>query len=902
MIKRLKKFIIVLSFAFVLLSTGNARATGVIQDVKERHNIASGVEYVKIDRFTESGWIDIDVLKLDAKNTFSNLTPLVGPEGVSKRATLTTMIESNDAVAGINGDFFEVTNFPMALGSLTGEDKVILTTPEAAFSRNSFYVTKDGKGGVGSLDNNITVTSKGQNFYVNALNKVSRPYKSLSVLDSNWGKTSPGRKLGANNVEILVGSNGRVLEKRVGGLPISILPGSYVLTQVGENLKSFNIGDQVSINYGSYKDLMFSIGGGNILVNKGSIPKSGLSTSRAPRTAIGINKNNTEILMVTIDGRNNASIGMGERELAEFMKSIGAYNSLNLDGGGSTTMGIKYSGDKNTTVVNTPSDGSQRPIVSGVGIKTNAPVTEPSYIKIIPSEKSMFSGFSYPFELEVYDKHHNKLSVDKSQIKVESGFGTISNNYFTPNKKGKGTIVATYKNAKGSVDVFLHSDIKELVLDVDSLQMTEGKVHIFKTIYGKDDLGYRKKINPSQVSFSISEGLGSLEGNKFTAGSGSNTGIITATYKDIKRVIPVSLGSQKENIFGFDSEENLFTTTKPNDDTKITTKAFIDSENQDSNPSTGLIYSLANYEKNQSAEINYKGGIKLGAAQYIGLWIKGDNQGGKITATFRDGNSKIATADLVNNVNFNEWKYVEAFVPSSLSGEIYLDKISVTISEAKQIVSTIKFDGLVAAVKLPLNWELATGSSRVNDPRNYQMANEEAANFSITSFNKNGDNTKNIAHLNNKDVAIAFNGVGGDLMKQINASMKFNGNDTHNIKTSNKSAFITLQSNQYGVRSANPNQWKPFINTIENKDLKNIVIMMQSNPNNISGEKEKGFFFDTIEKAVQSGKNVFIIIPGSTNSVNLVDGYRLVTLTGSSNAALDISVINNNLSYVLTRY
>ncbi|MBA4073296.1 MAG: hypothetical protein C0497_15955, partial [Gemmatimonas sp.] len=37
-------------------------------------------------------------------------------------------------------------------------------------------------------------------------------------------------------------------------------------------------------------------------------------------------------------------------ELAEFMKTLGAWNSLNFDGGGSTTMVI---GDR---VVNTPSD------------------------------------------------------------------------------------------------------------------------------------------------------------------------------------------------------------------------------------------------------------------------------------------------------------------------------------------------------------------------------------------------------------------------------------------------------------------------------------------------------------------------------------------------------------------
>lgn len=902
---KFKKIITVMAFSAVLLSSVRVNASNVIHDVKERHDIATGVQHVQIDRFTNNGWIDIEVLKLDTKNSFSNLTPLINGEGVSKRTTLSDMIHSNDAVAGINGDFFETTNYPMALGSLYGDDKLILSSPEVAFSRNSFYITKDGKGGVGNLNNNIAVTNigKGINYSINALNKISRPYSAISILDSNWGAKSPGNSIGTRNTEVLIVNN-KVVDKRTGGVPFQILPGTYVLTQVGTTLDSLSIGDSVSVNYGGYENLAFSIGGGNVLVSQGSVVNnSKFSKTRAPRTAIGINSSNTEVLLVTVDGRNNSSIGMSEQELAEFMKSIGAHHALNLDGGGSTTMGIKYSGDEKTTVVNSPSDGSERPIVSGVGIKTTAPVAEPNYIKITPSEKSTFIGFSYPITVEIFDQYHNKLQVSSESISLSSESGTINGLNFNPTVKGPGKITATYGGITGTADVFVHSEIKELILDVGSLQLTNGKVHIFETIYGKDDLGYKKKIHASQVQFSASEGIGLFEGNKFTAQGDGVTGVITANYNGVIRNIPVSVGTQKENVFGFDSIENATISLSPNDDTKVTASVVIDGETQDENPSTALVYSTTAQKEAQSAAINYEGGISLGSAQYIGLWIKGDNSGGKISTSFRDASGKTGNAVLVEKIDFNEWKYVEAFIPASLKGNIFLDKLSVTITDEVELVSTVKFDGLISGIKLPLDWELAKGSSVSGDPRNFQGETEGASKISITSLNKNGgDNSQKINHLQNKNVAVVFNGASPETMSGINSELKFNGNDVHNIKTSNATAFITLQSNQNGIRSANAAQWKPFMNAMENGEYKNIVIMMQHDPENLTGAKEKTFFFDIIDKAVKSGKNVFIVSPGNSNSVEWLSGYRRVSLTGYGNAVLDINIKDGNLSYVMTRF
>lgn len=93
-------------------------------------------------------------------------------------------------------------------------------------------------------------------------------------------------------------------------------------------------------------------GGGPTLIINGTIP-SGLQTAVHPRTAIGFNQDSTKVFFVTVDGRQPGfSVGMSLPELADYMLSIGCYNAINLDGGGSTTMVVR------DRVVNSPSDAA----------------------------------------------------------------------------------------------------------------------------------------------------------------------------------------------------------------------------------------------------------------------------------------------------------------------------------------------------------------------------------------------------------------------------------------------------------------------------------------------------------------------------------------------------------------
>ncbi|GAB3203396.1 hypothetical protein ABID22_000850 [Pontibacter aydingkolensis] len=87
-----------------------------------------------------------------------------------------------------------------------------------------------------------------------------------------------------------------------------------------------------------------AVGGGPVLVKAGKIRNtskeegfSGSHLARHPRTAIGY-LNDSTILMMVVDGRQQASAGVTLDELAKMMFEVGCYEAVNLDGGGSSAM------------------------------------------------------------------------------------------------------------------------------------------------------------------------------------------------------------------------------------------------------------------------------------------------------------------------------------------------------------------------------------------------------------------------------------------------------------------------------------------------------------------------------------------------------------------------------------
>lgn len=82
-----------------------------------------------------------------------------------------------------------------------------------------------------------------------------------------------------------------------------------------------------------------------------------------PRTGYGLSQNKKFLFLITIDGRQKSwSEGATSREVGEWLKYSGAWDGINMDGGGSTSLAYLVPGEKQETIrlLNQPPGGERR--------------------------------------------------------------------------------------------------------------------------------------------------------------------------------------------------------------------------------------------------------------------------------------------------------------------------------------------------------------------------------------------------------------------------------------------------------------------------------------------------------------------------------------------------------------
>lgn len=95
-----------------------------------------------------------------------------------------------------------------------------------------------------------------------------------------------------------------------------------------------------------------AVGGFGLLLEDGVIVAGG--EERHPRTAVGVSEDGRYLYLLIIDGRQPGySVGTTTGETAAILKELGAFQGLNLDGGGSTILVVE-DGDGGARILNRP--------------------------------------------------------------------------------------------------------------------------------------------------------------------------------------------------------------------------------------------------------------------------------------------------------------------------------------------------------------------------------------------------------------------------------------------------------------------------------------------------------------------------------------------------------------------
>ena len=84
----------------------------------------------------------------------------------------------------------------------------------------------------------------------------------------------------------------------------------------------------------------YNAAGGYLMILEGG-RNTGSLAPRHPRSVAGLSKNGRYLYLVAIDGRQEGySVGATQQEAAEWAHALGAFDALNLDGGGSTALAV----------------------------------------------------------------------------------------------------------------------------------------------------------------------------------------------------------------------------------------------------------------------------------------------------------------------------------------------------------------------------------------------------------------------------------------------------------------------------------------------------------------------------------------------------------------------------------
>lgn len=361
--------------------------------------VAEGVEYRSLTLDTAHGRALGHLVTVDLRQARLDL---LHPGSVAARDEVPDMADAAGALAGVNGDFFNIssthpgipaTGAAVGPAVAAGEDLKTAVPdaqrfgpalPPTTSTRDVLGVGVNGKARLAELDIAGTVSSGEDVFDIEGYNTYALAENGIAVFTSEWGSANRVRATCGSDTsrkapcsdetEEVVVRDGIVIGEhdRPGEGPIAEDTVVLVGREDGaDELERLDPGDRVRVKYrlvpAEGPPLSFAVGGFPIARDGADLP--GLDTKAlAPRTAAGVSADGRTVWLVVVDGRSDDSVGMTVAELAELVRSFGATDVINLDGGGSSTMVLREHGAGSVTVVNDPSDGRPRAVANGVGV------------------------------------------------------------------------------------------------------------------------------------------------------------------------------------------------------------------------------------------------------------------------------------------------------------------------------------------------------------------------------------------------------------------------------------------------------------------------------------------------------------------------------------------------------
>lgn len=554
--------------------------TSASQSTTKEFPLSEGVQYKQ--------YVD----KSASVNTINHLEVNVGhattavqlglPEKQNYRASTTAIAtrhstEGNRVVGAVNASFFDMSKgYPLYL---LAKDNVILNggvvsegADEYMNVPTAFGITADGRGLIDYFDFNVTMSHGGQKYKATGLNHARSKDNAVIYTPQFYSKMTETNEHG---YEIVV-DTGKAVTENVFGQTLTgkithmtgygskvktTIPstGFVISLQGGEwakKLAHFKVGDEISTSFAidrPWQDADFILASGPYLVKDGKpAVKMSASSPRAkeiaPRTVVGISKDGKKVHLVTVDGRQSHSKGMNMSQLANYLVKLGVDRAVNLDGGGSTAMGIRNYGSNNVVLANLPSNANnyQRLVSTALLAVSTAPTGKGAHVEYTRSTAyaTLLAGASSSVNVQyILDANYNTLPLG-NRVTLTSKEGTLKTNglSFTTTIGGDDRININYDGEYVQSFPVKTVDAPTLFTVSPSKQnLNVGEAATFK-VEAKDALGNDLIYHPSQLKWTVEGDIGTISSDgKFIAKTAGKSGKVIATLGTKKIEVPMTV-------------------------------------------------------------------------------------------------------------------------------------------------------------------------------------------------------------------------------------------------------------------------------------------------------------------------------------------------------------------------
>ena len=342
--------------------------------------ITSGVQWNTDTYQTAGGAQKAQVMNIDLTNQNLRFGAVEAGDKLIDPSdeTISSMATRTGAIAGVNADFFAINATGQPDGMLV-QNGVLEASPVASWPSdlevlNNGQIEMATETFSGTVDDTTTSATDP----LVALNRIDQT--GLTEVTPYLGAVS----IGSSTIASGTVSNGVLTITSVKtsqtSLPQLAAGQEDLIARRGTAgstwLQKVHPGDTLTVSDSlapySIGQIQTAVSGGAYLAQNGTmavpVQAGGENNVSYPIVGIGVSKDGTHAIMAVFDGREseNEAVGLTRPQFAQWMLAHGAYNAIEFDSGGSAEMVARLPGQGKVSVLNTPSDGDERPVANGL--------------------------------------------------------------------------------------------------------------------------------------------------------------------------------------------------------------------------------------------------------------------------------------------------------------------------------------------------------------------------------------------------------------------------------------------------------------------------------------------------------------------------------------------------------